>query len=56
VILKILKNNNKRTVSFSSWKNNSYLAAINWQQLLLWQYSGAHNWWHTPDWREGGRG
>ncbi len=31
-----LKLNNKQTLSFNSWKNNSYLAATNWQQLLLW--------------------
>ncbi len=47
-----LKLNNKQTVSFNSWKNNSYLAATNWQQLLLWWSSGAHNWRCTPDWRE----
>lgn len=50
-----LKLNNKQTLSLSSWKSNSYLAATNWQQLLLWRRSGAHNWRCTPDWREGER-
>ncbi len=50
-----LKLNNKQTLSFNSWKNNSYLAATNWQQLLLWWSSGAHNWRCTPDWRDGER-